>query len=90
MDEARCDKLRMFTSSLPTETPARAEHAPAGTTPPSAVAVSPALKYLIKELTDAQTNKDSGTSKAATQPSRGKFSMREKVSTTPQERLLLL
>ena len=56
----------MFTRTLPMETPAWAERAPVGTTPPSAVAVSPDLKYLIKELTDAQTNKDSGTSKAAT------------------------
>ena len=66
MDEACCDKLRMFTRTLPTETPARAEYAPVGTTPPSAVAVSQDLKFLIKELTDAQTNKDGGTSKAAT------------------------
>ena len=66
MDEARCDKLRMFTSSLPTETPARAEHAYAGTTPQSAIPVSPDLKYLIKELTEAQSNKDSGINKVAT------------------------
>ena len=65
MDEARCAKLCMFTSTLSTDTPDRVEHVQHWSAPVSATYVSPDLKYLVQAVTEVHSNKDD-SSKAVT------------------------